>query len=490
MFPGWSALAGRASTSALARATAQRQQLAHQGLAGMAALMAGYLEPGLLAPAATGTGSRRRVFDTATTFHALLWQLLAGQASCRAALQQVPLARAAAPKAARVTVPGSSTSAYCQARGRLDPALIHKAATALARRMGTRARPEDRWLGREVKLLDGTGVRTDDNAECREDFGTPTGQKPGCGFPVMKLCALFSLTTGAWLAEESGRTYDHDLPTALPLLQKHLHQGDVLAADRAYSAWWLMALAVAQGADCVLRLHQTRRADFRRGRRLGSGERLLSWPKPRRPDTCPLTPAEYAALPATLAVRMVRSTASLPGERTRGMILVTTLRDPLRYPAAALATLYRRRWQIELNFDDLKTSLGMNHLACQSTDMALRLVAMYQCAYNLIRALMQQSAHAGAVPLYRLSFKGTATLLAATQPWLRPGGRPCRRPDLLALLQTLIAGDPVPRRAGRAEPRALKRRPSPYPLLTKPRPEMKVIPHQKKYRKPLAPALS
>ena len=273
-------------------------------------------------------------------------------------------------------------------------------------------------------------MRTDDNPECRADFGTPTGQKPGCGFPVMKLCALFSLTTGAWLADESGRTYDHDLPTALPLLQKHLHQGDVLAADRAFSAWWVMALAVAQGADCVLRLHQARRADFRRGRRLGPGERLLSWPKPPRPDTCPLTPAEYAALPATLAVRMVRSTASQPGDRTRGMI---TLRDPLRYPAAALAALYRRRWQIELNFDDLKTSLGMNHLACQSTDMALRLVAMYQCAYNLIRALMQQSAHAGAVPLYRLSFKGTATLLAATQPWLRPGGRPCRRKDLLAL---------------------------------------------------------
>ena len=153
MFPGWSALAGRASTSALARATAQRQQLAHQGLAGMAALMAGYLEPGLLAPAATGTGSRRRLCDTATTFHALLWQLLAGQASCRAALQQVQLARAAAPKAARVTVPGSSTNAYGQARGRLDTALIHKAATDIARRMDTRALPEDRWLGREVKLL-------------------------------------------------------------------------------------------------------------------------------------------------------------------------------------------------------------------------------------------------------------------------------------------------------------------------------------------------
>ena len=152
MFPGWSALAGRASTSARARATARRHQLAQQGLAGMAALMDGLIAPELLAPAATGTGSRRRVFDTATTFHAFLWQLLAGQASCRAALQQVPLARAAAPKAARVTVPGSSTSAYCQARGRLDTALIHQAATAIARRMDTRARPEDRWLGREVKL--------------------------------------------------------------------------------------------------------------------------------------------------------------------------------------------------------------------------------------------------------------------------------------------------------------------------------------------------
>jgi len=103
---------------------------------------------------------------------------------------------------------------------------------------------------------------------------------------------------------------------------------------------------------------------------------------------------------------------------------------------------------------------------------------------------MQQSAHAGAIPLYRLSFKGTATLMAATQPWLKPCGRPCRRQDLPALLETLIAGDPVPLRPGRDQPRAIKRRPSPYPLLTKPRHAMKVIPHQKRYRKSAGHALS
>jgi len=162
-------------------------------------------------------------------------------------LHQVQLARATSRKDDRASVPSSSTSAYCQARARLDTPVVEQAAVAIASRMHTRALPEERWLGREVKLIDGTGVSMDDTADSREVFGTPSGQKPGCGFPVMKLCALFSLTTGAWLAHESGRTYDHDLYTARPLLQNHIHEGDVLVADRAYSAWWVMALAVMQG---------------------------------------------------------------------------------------------------------------------------------------------------------------------------------------------------------------------------------------------------
>ena len=481
MFPGWNALAGRASKSVLTRALEQRGQLAGRGLAGMAALLDGWLDPALLSPSAAGTGSRSRIFDTATTFHAFLWQLLDGQAACREAVRQVQLARAAG---RRTAVPVSSTSAYCQARARLETPLAERAAAAIARRMQARALPEDRWRGREVKLIDATGVRMDDFADSRAVFGAPAGQKPGCGFPVMKLCALFSLTTGAWLAHECGRTYDHDLHTAVPLLQNHLHRGDGLAGDRAYRAWWVMALAVKQGADCVLRLHQTRRADFRRGRSLGKGDRLMTWPKPRRSAYCPLTPEQYDALPATLEVRMVRSTGSVPGERTREMVLVTTLRDAICYPPTALAELFRRRWQIELNFDDIKTSLGMNHLACQSAEMALRMVTMYQCAYNLIRALMQQSAGASGQNLYRLSFKGTATLLSSTQQWLSGGRRP-RPANLRALLETLIAGDPVPLRPGRNEPRAIKRRPSPYPLLTAPRHEMRTIPHQKRYRAPV-----
>jgi hypothetical protein len=490
MFPGWNALAGRASKSVLTRALEQRERLAGRGLAGMAALLDGWLDPVLFSPSAQGTGSRSRIFDTVTTFHAFLWQLLDGQAACREAVQQVQLARAAArSKFTRTTVPASSTSAYCQARARLDTSLATQAAAAIARRMQSRALPEDCWLGREVKLIDATGVSMDDFADSREVFGTPTGQKPGCGFPVMKLCALFSLTTGAWLAHEYGRTYDHDLSTAVPLLKNHLHEGDVLVGDRAYSAWWVMALAVMQGADCVLRLHQSRRADFRRGRPLGKCDRLLSWPKPLRPPNCPLTPEQYDALPAVLEVRMVRTTGSIPGERVRGMVLVTTLRDASRYPAGALAEIFRRRWQIELNFDDIKTSLGMNHLACQSADMALRMVSMYQCAYNLIRGLMQQSAHASGQSHYRLSFKGTATLLSSAQKWLSGGPR-IRRVHLWALLEILIAGDPVPLRPGRNEPRAIKRRHSPYPLLTAPRKIMRTIPHQKHYRKSTSLALS
>ena len=232
------------------------------------------------------------------------------------------------------------------------------------------------------------------------------------------------------------------------------------------------------------RLHQSRRAEFRTGRPLGDGDRLLVWPRPPRSAICPLTEQQYAALPAALEVRMVRSSAALPEERVRQMILVTSLPEPLSHPADALAAIFRRRWQIELNFDDIQTALGMRHLACRSAEMALRMVNMHQCACNLIRAQMQRTAAHSWQRLHRMSFTAAARLLSGTGQWLNGRHRRSRVHSVRKLLDELIVGDPVPLRPGRSEPRAIKRRASPYLLLTTHRHDMKIIPHQKRYHRP------
>jgi hypothetical protein len=478
MFALMRPLKGSAPRSVRRQLEVQRAALRQQGMSELNAVLERFVEPGILAPADEGQCSRRRVFDMATTTQAFLWQALHSQAPCRDAVLQVQATRLAAGQ----PLCDTRTSAYCQARARLPLERLQQLSAALCGKMDRLARLSDHWQGREVKVLDGTGLRTEDTAANATAYGYPPGQQPGCGFPVLRLAAMFSLSSGAWLGHAVGRTSDHDIGVGLPLVRAHLHKGEVLVADRGFCAWWLMALAQEQGADVLLRLHQSRRADMRQGRSLGREDRLQIWPKPPRPARCPLSVEQYAALPESLSVRVLRLRLESKGQRTTQVMLATTLCDPRTDSKQSLSELFARRWQIELNFDDLKTTLGMEHLACKSPAMVERTLQVYASAYNLIRALMLESAVAVGVPLGRLSFKGSSRALALWSANLRsPRAGPRHRTQLWDTLLAVVATDLLPWRPNRHEPRAVKRRPKNHPLLTKPRHEYQTIAHRNRY---------
>ena len=177
-------------------------------------------------------------------------------------------------------------------------------------------------------------------------------------------------------------------------------------------------------------------------------------------------------------MRILRYALRRPGFRTRSVTLVTTLLDPQRYPAEQLALLYARRWHIELWFRDLKTSMGMDVLRCESPKMIHKELEMFFIAYNLIRCLMLQASRDYQVDLHRLSFKGTVDStrqFAAALAQARSGKK--QKAILAALVQT-IAADLVPDRPDRREPRAVKRRPNPCAYLTKPRHKFKDSQHR------------
>jgi hypothetical protein len=148
-----------------------------------------------------------------------------------------------------------------------------------------------------------------------------------------------------------------------------------------------------------------------------------------------------------------------------------------------LAQLYARRWQIELRFRDLKTSMGMEVLRCQTPALVHKEVEMFFIAYNLIRSLMTQAGAIHDVPLERLSFKGTVDSVRQYSIAIAQARSKRKQHQLLAELLEVIARDQVPDRPGRREPRAVKRRPKPYQLLNRPRPLMQELQHRSKYRK-------
>jgi len=436
----------------------------------------GFLVPeALLQRRSKGDGSRLRRFSLHVTFWAFLAQVLVPQTSCRDIVRKVQAWYMLRDPKAR---PGSaSTAAYTKARKRLNSEMLAPIARHLIDRLEARVAPEQLWLNRHVRIVDGTAVSMPDTEANQELYPQPSSQKPGCGFPVMKIVGLFSLASGALLHFAKSNLHVHEslvFRDMMDLLQK----GDVLLADRGFCSFLAFWQLSQSGVDALMRLHHARKPDFRKGTRLGPDERLITWAKPAK---CPkgIADEEFATLPDSLTLRHVRLRVSARGHRTQIVWLVTTLLDSNAYPIESLGELYFQRWGVELHFREIKITLGMDVLRCQTPDMVEKEVLMHSIAYNLVRSLMQKAAIDHGVDLSRISFKGTVDTLrhwSASLEALR--GHPNKQKALLSAMLEIIAKDLVPLRPGREEPRARKRRPKNYHLLTKSRRKMKIHGHR------------
>ncbi len=373
--------------------------------------------------------------------------------------------------AAGATVPSEDTGAYSKARSRLPlavlPPLLSQTATALQ----SEVKPAQWWCGRRVKAYDGTTVLMSDTSANQKDYPQHSNQKPGCGFPLAKLVVWFCVTTGAvvTVAIANFKTSEWQLARQL---YAELDPQDVVVADSAYGTYADLALVQRAGADGVFRKHHARHCDFRRGKRLGKGDHLVQWQRPR---TCPdsMSQAEFEALPLTLAVREVHVAITQPGFRPKAIILVTTLLDPKRYPKSKLAELYHLRWQAtEVNLKHLKTTLAMEMIHAKTPVMVQKDIWMHLLAYNLLRTLMWQSAQRARCSPLRLSLQGARQQFNHTRPDCAIA-KPTQRRRLYQLMLDLIGEGLVPLRPNRVEPRVVKRRPKPFPRMQHPRSVLK-----------------
>lgn len=398
---------------------------------------------------------RQRIYDPLRTLTLFIEQVLGADQSCQDAV-----ARGVSGQVSLGHLPGSlNTAAYCKARSRLALGLIERLGREMGAMLCTQQPQAWRWRDREVKLVDGTTVSMPDTVANQADFPQSRTQKPGLGFPLARLVTIVSLSCGAVLdwavgpceGKQTGET------ALLWKLAQRLQRGDIVIADRYYAGYFLIAMLVQLGVDVVIRQHQRRHMDFRRGQRLGAKDHLVSWPRLQRPSW--MDADTYASMPEMLRMREVS---------VGGWTLVTTLVDAKEVSKRDVFELYRARWQIELDLRSIKTSMCMDVLRCKSPQMVKKEIAVHLLAYNLVRAVMAQAAHLGRVLPRQLSFKGALQMLNAFEENLRhcPLGRlALRHAHLLAG----IAQMKLPHRPGRVEPRALKRRPKPFQLLTEPR---------------------
>ena len=400
---------------------------------------------------------RERLFPLTETLSMFLAQVLSVDGSCQQAVNDAALKRiiGGLPRCS------SRTSAYCQARARLPTQIISSLTREAGAMISESAPAWWHWRNRPVRLVDGVTVTMADTEENQAVYPQPSSQKAGLGFPICRTVALICLGSGGLLNAATGpcEGKGSDEQTLLRGMLGTLETGDILLGDAFYPTYFLLCDLVQRGVDGVFEQYGARKrsTDFRTGEKLGARDHRIVLEKPRKKPQW-MTQEAYDQAPATLTVREFKA---------GGKIMVTTFLDSKAVPKNQLKVLYRRRWNVELDLRNIKTTLGMERLRCKSPEMAIKELWVYLLAYNMIRLLMAQAALLAEQIPRQLSFKHTVQVWLS---WQQRGAATHDGVSIHAIL-VLIAEPRVGLRTGRIEPRAVKRRPKNFPLMTKPRKE-------------------
>ncbi len=389
---------------------------------------------------------RERKFPPTVTLAMFLGQVLRADGSCQNAVNEAIVNQLLSGTAAV----SANTGGYCLARQRLPAEMVRELARQAGALMNERTPQGWRWRGRHVKLTDGTTTLMPDTALNQAQFPQHGRQETGAGFPLARLVSVMSLANGAVLDLAVG-PYQGKGTGEYGLFRELLGcfvAGDVMLADSYYCSYFLIAALRSRGVDVLFEQHGARHTDFRSGEKLGARDHVVKWSKPAaRPEW--MMPQQYAAYPAELILREVK---------VRKKVLVTSFLNPREVCKRELGQLFLRRWNVELDLRNIKTTLGMERLTCKTPAMCEKELWVYVLAYNLIRLLMAEAAAQAGVLPRQLSFKHTV------QVWVAWSQRQflSTAPEDTAALFRLIAQIRVGNRPGRMEPRLVKTRPKPF----------------------------
>jgi hypothetical protein len=415
---------------------------------------------------------RERLFPPTETLSMFLAQALKPDRSCQSIVNDSAVKRLMY----RLPKCSAKTGGYCRARKRLPLESVMGMARYSGRLIAAKSSDKLLWHGRRVKLIDGTTVTMPDTPANQASYPQQKGQKPGLGFPICRIVGVTCLFSGAVLNAAMGgfKGKGSGEQALLRTLLDTFEPGDLILGDAFYATYFLLAELQARKIDSLFEQHGARKrsTDFSQGEELGSRDHLITLTKPKvRPDW--MTAEQYISAPDTLIVRELK---------VGGKVLVTTLMCPKLIPKVELKDLFKLRWNVELDIRNIKTILGMETLSCKTPAMCEKEMWVYFLGYNLIRLIMAESALLADVLPRTLSFKHTVQLWLAWDGISKPTDELINVGKLLALVSEKSVGN----RPGRVEPRAIKRRPKPYPLLmenrTLVREKIKLHGHPKKLK--------
>lgn len=432
--------------------------------------------------------SRVRTYPESVTFWAWVSQILECNGSCSKAVTVVQQwyteANNSKKRGSKLKIPAKSSSSYCTARQRLSPDFLDFVLELVEAYTEARVNDSDLWYGFRLKAIDGSSTQLLDTEANQSKYPQPKTQKDGCGFPVMGFSGILDLAKGSIDSYRLCKHTEHDLKIAHDMINE-LKRDDLLIADRAYCSYGFIAVLLGNGVQSVMRLHQARQRslDWSKGTKLGKDSRLVTWRKGYRPPNSPMTQSEWDELPEELPIRLVRSKGISRDGKQRWVYIATTLTDSKLYSSGEISALYEERWKIEVKFRDIKTTMQFEQLRVKSPEMAEKSMKIIQIVYNLIKAIQFDSIGEHDIVLDEISFKETVDVITEFRStFSNLQNKPKLKEAALANLEDRVAERVLVIRPGRMEPRATKKRPKSYQLLTDHRSGFVEVQHRTKHK--------
>lgn len=468
LFPGWHLpTLRRKPKTEVQRLVEIKTKIHKKTLSEMGRCLGRYIPSSMFYRDEKASFSRRRIFSLENTFWGFFQQILSSDGGCKEIVNQF---RILATQRGSQKI-SASTSAYCQARKKLEHSLLENIFTHTQENISAN-KMNHPLVNRRVIVVDGTGVSMSDTETNQIVWPQPKSQKIGCGFPQAKICALFDLKTGIALSYRIGNKKSHEIPLLREQMQT-FNSGDIFLGDKGFISYFDMLNLKEKGVDSVVGLARRKPIKPCDAKHiLSENDLIVEWPKPLGSKTR-YKLDEWEGLPDKLLIRQIKVSVRQPGFRVKEFYIATTLLDDKKYPSKIIAELYLKRWNVELYFRELKTTLGLDILRCKTPDMIKKEILMYFIVYNTIKLLANDGVENDVQP-DEMSFKSCRQVLNSYV--LSLSGR--TEKELIKTNHNKNLCDEIEncqllKRFGRVEPRVLKRRPKPYRLMMKPRAELK-----------------
>jgi len=345
-----------------------------------------------------------------------------------------------------------------EARGRLPLSFWSRLFGTISQQAQQHSSGYDCWKGHRVVLADGSCVSMVRTPELVEAFGVNKGHHGRGRYPLARLVTLSLARTMTILNYALG-AYRQSEWSLLSSILGSLRKGDLLLGDRRFAGAPLYVEYKNHGLEFLTRAHH--RLKIARVKRLlqYSSEDFIG-----RLNLGKLHRRKDPSLPTHIDVRFLKAVLRIRGRR-QTVWFITSLLDPVRYPAEQIIELYAWRWRIETQFRELKILLHANVLRSQSPDGIRKEIIARMIALNIVRILMLEAATVAQVqdPL-RISFVHAVRAILSFSPAL--GHAPLAAvPGIYHATLVEIASHLNPERPGRLEPRAVRRDHKDYPSL-------------------------